>query len=335
MKSLTLKMEATLGKNFIISIDMGGTKILAAAINSDERIVSRVKKSTKLHSSQKEYVKNLKDIVDNLLAKSKIKNSNIKAVCLGIPGNVNPFTGKVGIAPNLGLKNFNIKEKLQEQLPFPVLVENDVNLGALGIKRFGVGKGSINFLTVFVGTGIGGALVFDEKIYRGSDFVAGEIGHTIVQKNGPICGCGNHGCFEAIASRTAIVRNIRNDIKSGKKSIISTLIKPNQKIKSKVLSEALKAEDKVVVNRISEACDTIGLVLANISNLLNLDKIVLGGGLIEAAESFMMPKIKYAFKEYALKEVSKKIKIVSSKLGDDAALYGGIELAEEFLGIKV
>ena len=233
------------------------------------------------------------------------------------------------------MKNFNIKEQLQEQIPYPVLIENDVNLGALGIKQFGVGKDSNNMLAVFVGTGIGGALILNGEMYRGSNYVAGEIGHITVRNGGPKCGCGKHGCFEAVASRTAIVNNIRADIKSGKKSIITELVKPHQKIKSKALKTAVKKDDKVVVHRLTEACEIIGMELGSITNLLNLDKIVLGGGVVEALGKFMLPIIKKSYKQNALKDSSKGLKIEVSKLGDDAALYGGIALAEEFLGVKV
>jgi len=144
-------------------------------------------------------------ITHEAISISGLKESKIKAVCLGIPGSVNPYTGRIGLAPNLGLKNFYIKEKLQKKIHVHVLIENDVNLGALGIKNFGVGKKNKNILVMFVGTGIGGALIFDGKIYRGTHFMAGEIGHMIVQENGPLCACGKKGCFEAVASRTAIV----------------------------------------------------------------------------------------------------------------------------------
>jgi glucokinase len=314
---------------------MGGTKILAAAINSTGGIITRVKVNTKTGSSPKEYTKSLANVTDAVMDELHLSRTNVKAVCIGIPGLVNPVTGIVGIAPNLGIKNFNIGKSLQKQISFPVLIENDVNLGALGIKYFGAGRKAKNMLAVFVGTGIGGGLIFNEKIYRGSNFVAGEIGHIPVEKNGPECGCGNKGCFEAVASRTAIVRNILKDIKSGKKSILSKYASNSQKIKSGAIKQAVKVGDKVAIKRITEGCETIGTTLAGISNLLNLDMIVLGGGLIEALDKFMLPKIKKSFYNFVMKDSAKGLKILASKLGDDAALYGGLALAKEFLKVKV
>ena len=314
---------------------MGGTKILAAVINSKQGIVARAKMATKSNSSEKEYIDELTAITHQVISDSGLNESRIKAVCIGIPGSVNPYTGRIGLAPNLGLKNFFIKKKLQKMIPFPILIENDVNIGALGIKNFGVGKNSRNMLMMFIGTGIGGALIFDGKIYRGTNFMAGEIGHMIVQENGPVCGCGKKGCFEAFASRTAIVRNILADKRTKKKSIIGKLVPSGEKIRSKALAEAVRKKDKVVLEHLKNACDIIGVVSANLSNALNVDKIVYGGGLIEALGDSMLPMIKASYYKHVLKDSAIGTKLVESKLGDDAAIYGGIALAEEFLGVKV
>jgi glucokinase len=323
-------------EKFIVSVDMGGTKILASVLNSKKGIIARQKKPTNIESGTKVYVKDIAELVQKVVKTSKLDEKNIVAVCLGVPGSVNPQTGVIGIAPNLGIKNYKMKAELEKLIPYPVLLENDVNLGALGIKNYGVGKDATNMLAVFVGTGIGGGVVIDKKMYRGFNFVAGEIGHMLVQKNGPKCGCGKKGCFEALASRTAIVNNIINDVKKiKKKSVLSDLIKSNERIKSGALRNAIDKKDKVVTKRITEACEVIGDVLASVCNLMNFDMIVLGGGVIEALGDFMLPIIKQQFNNQVFEAAAKGVKIVPSKLADDAAIYGGLALAEEFLGIKV
>jgi len=314
---------------------MGGTKILAGVINSKDGIISRIKKPTIPEGGSKEYINTLSDIVESLVKKSKLKPKNIKAVCLGIPGSLNPYTGVVGLAPNLGLKNFNAKQRLKKRILFPILIENDVNLGALGIQKFGSAKKAKNILAVFIGTGIGGAIIINSKIYRGSNYAAGEIGHIKVADKGPRCGCGKIGCFETFASRASIVRAIEADISANKRSIIMKLGEPGKPIKSRILASAVKLKDKLTMSHISSACEIIGEVLANITNVMNFDMIVLGGGLVEALDYFMVPKIQSSFDRIILKDVSKAVHIVVNNLGDDAALYGGIALAEEFLGIKV
>lgn len=320
---------------YIISVDMGGTKILAAILNSKEGIIRRLKKPTEQNKSAEEYVKSLFEIVNDIVKVSQLKDDEISAVCLGVPGTVNPYTGVIAMAPNLGLKNFNLRKRLENLIPYPVLIENDVNLGALGIKYFGLGKRAKDMLVVFVGTGIGAGFIFDGRLFRGADYAAGEIGHIKVKKDGPLCGCGNHGCLEAVASRTAIERDIKKDLKKGEKSILKEFAASNKPIKSKVLANAVAKKDKLAIKHLSRACGTIGNVLADITNLLNLDLIILGGGVIEALDKFMIPIIKENFAKNALPSSSKRLKILAAKLGDDAALYGGIVLAEEFLKIKV
>ena len=323
-------------EKYIVSVDMGGTKILASVLNSKKGIIARQKKPTDINSGTKVYVKDIAELINKVVSISKLKKENIVAVCLGVPGSVNPQTGIIGFAPNLGIKNYKMKSELEKLIPYPVLLENDVNLGVLGIKNYGAGKKSVNMLAVFVGTGIGGGVIINEKIYRGFNFIAGEIGHMLVQKNGPKCGCGKKGCFEALASRTAIVNNIIYDVKKlKKKSVLADLIKSNQRIKSGALKNAIDKKDKVVINRITKACETIGDVLGSVCNLMNFDMIVLGGGVIEALGDFMMPIIKEEFHNHVFDAAEKGVKIVSSKLGDDAAIYGGLALAEEFLGVKV
>lgn len=328
--------ENIVQEKFIVSVDMGGTKILASVLNSKKGIIARQKKPTNTENGTKVYVKDIAELITKVVVSSKLKKQNIVAVCLGVPGSVNPKTGIIGLAPNLGIKNYNMKAELEKLIPYPVLLENDVNLGALGVKNYGIGKSATNMLAVFVGTGIGGGVVIDKKMYRGFNFVAGEIGHMLVQKDGPKCGCGKKGCFEAIASRTAVVNNIIYDIKKlKKKSVLADLVKSNQRIKSGSLKNAIAKKDKVVIKRITESCETIGGVLASVCNLMNFDMIVLGGGVVEALGNFMMPIIKREFQNHVFYAAAKGVKIVSSKLGDDAAIYGGLALAEEFLGVKI
>lgn len=323
-------------EKFVISIDMGGTKILASVINSKRGIIAREKISTEVGKSAKEYMKDIAFVTEKVIKKTELKKSNIVSVCLGIPGSVNPHKGIIGVAPNLGIKNFNVKTNLQKLIDYKILIENDVNLAALGIKEFGVGKKAKNMLVVSIGTGIGGGIIINEKLYRGSHFIAGEIGHMVIDEKGPICGCGKKGCFEAFASRTAIVRNIIYDVKKLKnKSILEKQIKSGERIKSKSLLNAYLNKDKVVVKRVNESAEIVGKTLGSINNLMNFDMIVLAGGLMEAMGNYYLPLVKNAFQKTSLQDSMKKTKIILSKLADDAAIYGGIGLTREFMGVEV
>lgn len=315
--------------NYIITIDLGGTKILSALLNMKAEIILRNKISTNSGNGRHAIVKSLVEAVKTLLAESKVNIKKVKAICLGIPGSVDPVQGKIGTAPNLGISNFLIRDALKKHFPIPVLIENDVNLAALGIKEFELNNESKNAIVVYVGTGIGGALILNGKLYYGSNYFAGEIGHIKIKKGGPTCGCGGKGCFETVASRTAIVREIQKEMKQGRRSVLKEIVPRGKQIKSKSLAQAVLKNDKLVIKHVLIASDVIGNTLANITNLLNLDLIVLGGGVIEALGDFMLPKIKDSFKKAALKDLSKNTKILYTKLGDQAALMGGVALYKE------
>lgn len=318
-------------KNYIISIDLGGTKILSALIDGNNKIRSKEKIPTELINGKEGLVNSIVQSVKKVMKENEVSEREIKAISLGVPGTVNPYTGMISNAPNLEIKNFNIKEALLKHFSIPLLIENDVNLAGLGIKKFETGDETNNMLVVFVGTGIGGALFFDGKIYRGSTFFAGEIGHMKVNSKGNLLSKDKNSTFELLASRTAIVRDIKKELKNGKKSILKEYESPKKLLKSRGLALAVKKSDPLAVKYVAKAAVTIGTVLGSLVTLLNLDTIVLGGGVFEAMGDFMIPKVRKAFNKSVLPEPGKAVKIVQTKLGDDAAIYGGIALAEEFI----
>lgn len=320
-----------LKKEYVISIDVGGTKILSCLVNTDQKILGRVKEITDITKGNDHLINTIVDSINKLLLRSNLKEDQIKAIGLGVPGTVNPETGILAVAPNLGIKDFNFKEALQNHFNIPVLLENDVNLWGLGILYHEFNNEAKNMLIVCPGTGIGGALIFDGRIYRGSSFYAGEIGHMLVDAKGKLSGGSKSKSFEQLASRTAVVKSIIKDMKKGKSSNILEFTKGN-KIKSSALSKAVASGDKLVLKHVKKSCKIIGGLLGSLTTLLNVDTIVLGGGVIEAMGDFMLPEIKKAFDKAVLPEIGKEVKIVNTTLGDDAPIYGGIALAKEFLG---
>lgn len=318
-----------MNKEYVITIDMGGTKILSALIDEKRNIVAKVKLATDSNKGTDYLVQCVAQSVKELLEKTKISDKKIKALALGVPGTVNPESGIISVAPNLNIENYNIKEALQKYFSIPVLLENDVNMAGLGIKIFEYNNKVNNMLVVFVGTGIGGALFFNGKMYRGSSFYAGEIGHIKVNKNGSFSAAPKLG-FENIASRTAIVKSILRRSKKEKTSL-KKIIDKGYKIKSKNLAKAISSKDKLVIEEMDKACKTIGTVLGSLTTLLNLDTIVLGGGVVEANEKFMISRIKKSFNEAVIEPSGKIVELKATKLGDDAPLYGGLALAEEFI----
>ncbi len=317
--------------NNLITVDLGGTKILSALLDETNKIVHTEKIATDVSQGADFIVESIAGTVKAILENTQKTESDISAICLGVPGTVNPNTGIIGNAPNLNIVEYNIKEALQGYFSIPVLIENDVNLAALGIKTFEFDNDVNNMLVVFVGTGIGGALLFDGKMYRGSSFFAGEIGHMVVDDKGKFAS-GKGNTFENLASRKALVKAIKKDMKKGEPTVLNDIVPSKKAIKSKALASAIAQKDKLVTKHLTESCEIIGTVLASVTTLLNVDTIVLGGGVVEAMDDFMIPKIQKAFSKAVLREPGEIVKIVATKLGDDAPLFGGRALADEFLG---
>lgn len=313
-------------QNNLVVVDLGGTKILSAILNKDAKIVSTAKKSTKSESKKETIIQRIIFTIEASIRNANLSIEEIDGIVLGVPGSLNPETGVVNLAPNLGWKNLNIINPIQNYFNRKVLIENDANLGTLGIYHFEKKSKCKNLIAIFVGTGIGAGIIIDGKLYRGKNFSAGEIGHIIINEEGYKCGCGNYGCLETEASRTAITRMINEQIKKGKKTIITKLTDNPRIIKSSILKEAIKQKDKVTIKSVKYSAEKIGLVIGNLINLFDFDCVVLAGGVMEAIGSFMLPLIKEKIIETALKSNYKNTEIALSKLKDDAALLGGFSL---------
>jgi glucokinase len=257
-----------------------------------------------------------------------LKLEQIKGVGVGAPGAVDPENGRVIFAPNLEWKDVALKKTLEKQLGAAVFLENDCNICTLGVYETELKRKPQSVVGIFLGTGIGGGLILNGEIYSGFNRTAGEIGHMVLEVSGPKCGCGNNGCFEALASRSALFRKIQNAVKDGQKTVLTDMLGPDlEDLRSGDLRKAIRRGDKFVDHIVEEAAEYTGIAVANMINLINPEVVVLGGGIIEALEDEMMSIIVETATEYALSGTAKGIEIVASKLGDDAGITGGAVLA--------
>ena len=314
-----------------IGIDMGGTKILASVINSNGQILSRNKQATAPEQGSEAVIERISDQVDSVVKKAKIKKEQISAIGIGAPGPIDLDNGVVIFAPNLGWHNVPLKKSLEEKTGLPTHLDNDVNVGTLGEYAFGAGRGKKSVVCIFVGTGIGGGIIIDGKLFYGSSSTSGEIGHTIIKVGGPKCGCGNRGCLEALASRTAITKQLRKHILIDKESSLLTQINGNQldTIKSGSIAKAFRQKDKVTVKVIKRATKYIGIGIASTVNFLNPEMIILGGGLIEALGNKTMDRIRHFATKYAIQHAMSGVEITTTQLGDDAGVIGAAVLAKQ------
>ena len=265
--------------------------------------------------------------MEELLEESGKSFTEISSIGIGSAGQIDRKNGIIIGAPNLDCYNLNLKEILQDKFNIPVFVGNDVEVATIGEQKFGAGKGCADFVCVFVGTGIGSAIVKNGHIIYGATGTAGELGHIIVDLNGRPCACGAHGCLEAYASRSAIETRIEGALKKGRKSCISEYLEEGKAITSSMIRKSIEREDELVTQCVSEASEYLSGGLASVINLINPELIILGGGLIEAVDYFYKQTIKKA-KSKSLPVPAEKIRFSKTILGDYSGVIGAALLDE-------
>ena len=282
-------------KKYSIGIDLGGTKILIALVDRETgEVLHHVKKKTKKDKGPKNIIKKMLEGIDELLEESGKTLDDISSIGVGAAGQIDRQNGILIAAANLDCYDLNIKGILSEKFNIPVFVGNDVEIAAIGEQKFGAGKGCNDFVCVFVGTGVGSAIIKDGKIITGATGTAGEIGHIIVDLNGRQCSCGAHGCLEAYASRSAIERRIEGALKKGRKSCILDYLETGKSITSSMIQKSIEREDELVLQCVTEASEYLSGGIASIINFINPELVILGGGLIEAVDYFYQKTIKKA-----------------------------------------
>jgi glucokinase len=315
----------------VVGVDLGGTKILSGVFSHSIELIGTAKVSTKSQRGVEKVVERIARCVQDAVDEADLSMKQVTGVGIGAPGSVDFDTGTVVFAPNMeGWKEVPLKKDLEKLLGVPVFVENDCNIAVLGVHVAELKSKPKDVVGIFVGTGIGGGLIINGELYNGFTHAAGEIGHMILDMNGPKCGCGNKGCFEAMASRTAIFQQIKAGIKEGQKTLLTEMLGDDlSDLRSGDLRKAIRRGDKFVERIVEGAAEYIGLATANLVNVLNPEVVVLGGGVIEALEDEMMSIIVETARDYAMAGTMKGVEIVASKLGDDAGITGGAVLARK------
>jgi len=320
--------EAAAKQECYAGVDLGGTKILTGIFGPNLDCLGRAKVSTKAERGPEEVIERIARCVRDAVDECDLDLKQIKAVGIGAPGTVDAETGRILFAPNLRWEDIALKKILEKQLGVPVFVENDCNAAMLGIYETELSGKPREVVGIFLGTGIGGGIILDGKLYSGYSGTAGEIGHMVIEVGGPKCSCGSRGCFEALASRTAIFRRLSEAVADGKKTMLTELLGPDLKdLRSGDLRKAIKKGDKLVEQIIEEAAEYTGIAVANIINIINPQVVVLGGGVIDALGDEMMAIILETAQDYGMSGATKGVDIVASKRGDDAGIVGGAVLA--------
>lgn len=313
-----------------IGIDVGGTNVKIALVDENGKIIYSNSVPTYAKMGYEYTVNNIKQAIKDLMKETETQPKDIQGIGFDFPGQVDYKTGVVKLAPNIpGWVNVPIAQMIEEEFHIPTKIDNDVRCAALGEMLFGAGRGCENFVCITVGTGIGSGLVVNGQIVRGASNAAGELGHIKLQmKDGPICGCGDTGCLEAFASGPSIVAMAQDYIKGGKSTKFREMAAAEGgEITPYMVAKAAEAGDPVAKRIFEIVGEYIGIGLTSVINLLNPEKVIIGGGVAEAGDLLFDP-IRKTIKERAMVVAGEAVEIVPAQLGNSAGVIGASMLVE-------
>ena len=311
------------------AVDLGGTKILSLVVDEAGRVVGEDLRATEAAGGPEAVLRRIHDSLRAAL-RAAGAGATLGAVGIAAPGPIDAGRGVVVEAPNLpGWANVPIAARLGELLGCPTMLENDANATAWGEFTAGAGKGSRHMIYMTISTGIGGGLVLDGRLYRGANGGAGEIGHVPLVADGPRCGCGAHGCLEALASGTAIARRARELMAEGRAPVLARLVATSG-VTAELVHEAAQQGDGGARAAIEEAGRHLGSGLVTFVNLFNPDLIVIGGGAAKIGAMLLDPALEEMHAS-AMRLAREHVRIVPAALGDRAGALGIAALARELV----
>jgi glucokinase len=316
-------------KKYWVGFDLGATKMLALIFDPDFKMTGRARKKTQSRNGSQSGLDRIVQTIEGALVETGLQKDQLAGIGLGIPGPLDPSRGVVIHTPNLGWRNFQLRKPLEEVFRCPVFVMNDVDAGMYGEFRFGVAQGTRCAVGVFPGTGIGGGCVYDGRIFTGRNRSCFEIGHIQLIPDGPLCGCGQRGCLEAVASRLAISASAASAVYRGEAPKLQALAGTDlSNIRSGALADAIKAGDTVIEEIVRNGARWLGVGVTTIVNLFAPDVVVLGGGLVEAMPAIYVEEVTKVTQDRVMAPFRGVFKIAVSQLGDDAVAKGAAAWAE-------
>lgn len=311
-----------MGKNYVIGIDLGGTKISGALADVDGTIISQYTIPTDAHEGEEKVLERIINVIKQVLNDSNKNSDEVKAIGIGSPGPLDAKKGIIITTPNLPFKNFNLIDPIKKEFNIPTYLDNDANAAAIGEYVFGSGVDTDNMVFVTVSTGIGGGAILNGRIFRGNTCNALEVGHMTLEKDGPRCNCGNYGCAEALASGTAIG-------KRGKEAVLQdryTSLKNYYNVTAyEVFKEAANG-DEVALEIRDTSLEYLGICVANIVTSFDPEVVIIGGGVSKNGD-VIFNKVSEVVNKRCFKSMADSCRIVPAALGTDAGVIGAVALA--------
>ncbi len=319
-----------------LGIDLGGTNIAAGIVDQNNKIIAKDRTPTGAERAGEAIISDMARLISSLLSKANLKTSDISSVGIASPGIANKKTGNIEYANNLPFLNFPISDMLKSHIPFKnVLIENDANAAAYGEYVAGASRGSDSSVMITLGTGVGGGIIIDGKVYSGFNFAAGELGHIVIEYDGVPCTCGRRGCWESYSSATALVRMTKEKINKCERDARFTIMSPNpddtqSRITARTAFDAMRKGDSAAAEVVEMYINYLACGLANIINIFQPKILCIGGGICNEGEHLMNPLLPIVEQEQYSSTATAKTLIKIAELGNDAGIIGAASLYRQY-----
>ncbi len=311
-----------------IGIDLGGTNIVAGVVDENNKIIATAKCKTACPRPAEEIVADMCAMVRKAAENADITLADVNGVGVGSPGTCNKDTGIVERSNNLGFVNLPLCEMMEKDLGKKVYIENDANAAALGEFKAGAAKGANSCVCITLGTGVGGGVIIDGKVFSGANFAGTELGHTVINVGGELCSCGRKGCWEAYASATALIRQTRYAMEADKESKMWEIAGGLDKVDGRTAFDAMRVGDIIASKVVHDYIYYIAVGLVDMINIFQPDVLCIGGGICKEGDTLLKPLQKYIEQERYSQYSEKQTRLCVAELGNDAGIIGAACLVE-------
>ena len=311
-------------EKYAVGVDLGGTNIKIGLVTQNGKIIKQVSVPTEATKGPKAVIENIKKGIYLLINNEKIV---FEGIGIGCPGTVNPEKGTVQNPPNLpGWNKVNVGKAVSMEFEKLVYLENDANAAAIGEMIFGNGKNYRSFIMVTLGTGVGGGIVINRRIYRGNYSAAGEIGHITINYNGPKCNCGSYGCIEAYVGNRYLIKRVQRNLKKNRNSLLTNLVKNDfNLITPKIIKEAADKGDDFAISVINDTGEKLGAAFASLTNVLDIGTYIVGGGVAGFGKP-LFDSFRKSLVARVMAPNKSRIKVLSARLKNEAGIKGASAL---------
>ena len=308
---------------YYIGVDLGGTTIKAGLLNSDYEIIKKVVIPTGAERSSEEVLRDMAMLCREIMQEHNLTEEDVHSIGIGSPGIASPIEGIIHYASNLNFNEVNVRNEIQKYINLPVYVENDANCAALAEAICGAAKGEKDVVVMTLGTGVGGGIIINGKVYSGAFCGGGEIGHHVIEMNGRPCGCGRKGCLEQYASATALINDAKAAAKANAGSSLNELVEDGNldNMTAKIVFDAAQSGDEVAAAVLDQYFRYVAHGVANIVYMLQPSTVVLGGGMSAQKENLTGPVTQYVAEEMC-PGLELRNPVKAAILGNDAGIIG-------------